>query len=395
MDFQKFTFTEDYKGGKTLCFDFDIRTVTGHIRNTFKYYRTLIHFLTKNPDKEIYITQSQTEDFDEKDNKLVINLQKYQEFCRGIGQNGENRAQAFFARRVQHFSEDEKLEIINTATEEQIIERIKSFSVNQKESFLNNLKSIGDIKFPREDLKDVTDEDFLRSFSDLLDDPNKRAIIVAEYTNVQLRILEEYKIFLEANLDKNELFVQNWIDGKIDNEGNDLELDDDERKRLQKSRCLIFGLEFIDHKREGQASSKRFDVLTRLSEDKNEYVLFELKSPDAGVFKIVEKENQNGGTSTEYHLSEDVARAIPQILRYRDNLESKSEEDEDWQRIGVPKGKIAKCIILIGTRKTGDPLWESHFLSIKRNFCSSLEIMTYSDLIKKLETTISNLKNNL
>ncbi len=295
----------------------------------------------------------------------------------------------------KHFSEDERVEIINSATEEEIIEKIKNFSVDQKQSFLNNLKTIEGVKLPSADLKNISDEDFLKGFSNVLNDPIKRNIVVANYANVQLKTLEEHKNFLEANLDKNESFIQNWIDGKIDNEGSDIQISDDERKRLQKSRCLIFGLEFIDHKREGQASSNRFDVLTRLAEDKNEYVLIELKSPNAEVFKIVEEENKNNGRSTEYHLSGDIARAIPQILRYRDNLEGKPEEDEDWQRIGVPKGKIAKCIILIGIRKIEDPLWESHFSSIKRNLCSTLEIMTYSDLIKKIETTMTNLNNNL
>ena len=39
------------------------------------------------------------------------NCEKYQEFCKCIGRNGENRAQAFFARRVHHFSDDEKEKI--------------------------------------------------------------------------------------------------------------------------------------------------------------------------------------------------------------------------------------------------------------------------------------------
>ncbi len=96
MNFSKFTFIKHYKGGKVLRFDFDIKNVTGHNRSTFYFYRTLIYFLDKNSDKAIYITQSQTEDFYEEGGRLVINLEKYQEFCRSIGQSGENRAQAFF-----------------------------------------------------------------------------------------------------------------------------------------------------------------------------------------------------------------------------------------------------------------------------------------------------------
>jgi hypothetical protein len=40
-------------------------------------------------------------------------------------------------------------------------------------------------------------------------------------------------------------------------------------------------------------SRKRFDILTRLSEDENEHVIIELKSPCEDVFKIKEVDNIN------------------------------------------------------------------------------------------------------
>ncbi len=198
--------------------------------------------------------------------------------------------------------------------------------------------------------------------------------------HIRLQTLIEYKQFLEANLDKNEMFIQNWLD--------------EDGGKYRKQRCLIFGLEFIDHKREGELSRKRFDILTRTSTVKNEYVIIELKSPSDNVFEISQRQNANDGTSTEYHLSPQVARAIPQILHYKSLLEGKSAGDDDLQRIGIEPGKVSKCIILIGSRNI-DALWEDHFKSLKTNFSNSLEIWTYSDLIEKLDVTIQNLNENL
>lgn len=204
----------------------------------------------------------------------------------------------------------------------------------------------------------------------------------ADELNFQTRIqnLKDYRKFLIENLDKNEKFIQDWLD--------------EEDGKYRKQRCLIFGLEFIDHKREGELSRKRFDILTKTSELSNEYVLFELKSPCDDAFQVKEIENENGGKSTEYHLSSQIARSIPQILHYKSLFESKAEGDDDLQRIGIKAGKISKCIILIGQRKD-DPVWENHFRDVKNNFSNVLEIWTYTDLIHKLDITIKNLEENV
>lgn len=197
---------------------------------------------------------------------------------------------------------------------------------------------------------------------------------------IKIENLKNYKKFLKDSLDKNETFIQNW-------------LDEDEGKH-RKQRCLIFGLEFINHKREGLLSSKRFDILTKMSLTDNEYVIFELKSPNSDVFKIYnEEENKNEGKTNKYKLSDDLARSIPQILNYKTLFEEKKDDDEDLQRVGIKSGKVSKCIILIGTRKE-DPIWEKNFRNIKSNFSNTLEIWTYSDLINKLEITIKNLEEN-
>jgi len=198
---------------------------------------------------------------------------------------------------------------------------------------------------------------------------------------VEISHLKKYRDFLNSNLDKNERFIQSWLD--------------EDNGRFRKQRCLIFGLEYIDHKREGALESKRFDILTRASKEKNEYVLIELKSPCDEVFKIKEVENINGGKSQEFHLSDSLSRSIPQILRYKSKFESYSEDSDDLLRIGVEKGNIKKSIIVIGTSKNENPVWRNHFNDLKATLSNNLEIVTYSDLVDKLDVTIHNLESEV
>jgi len=395
MEFEKFTLSKNYLRNNNqflLYFDFELRDITGHNRKTFDDCQSLLYFLQNNLGKQIFLTLTQTPDFCEENNKLVINLRLYQEFCKKIGQNGKNRTQAFLAQKIKRYSENEKKEIIANSTEEEIIGRIKNFTKEQRSVFIGKLKEIEGIELFQDNFENVSNEDFMRAFSSFLDDPLKQKLITSNYSQIQIGILEEYKRFLENNLDKGETFIQNWIDGKIDNDGNQNELTEEKRKKIKKSRCLIFGLEFISHKREGLVSSKRFDILTKISQGKNDYVLIELKSPYSDIFETITKENANEGKSVEYSLSDDTSRAIPQISEYRNLLEDAT--DVEWQNLGLKKGKISKSLIIIGTKKE-DPVWLRHFLNLRRNLSSTIEILTYTDLIQKLETTISNLKENL
>lgn len=214
--------------------------------------------------------------------------------------------------------------------------------------------------------------------------------IIARATSVQIAnlnieskiaLLKSYRDFLKANLHQNEKFIQAWLD--------------EDNGKYRKQRCLIFGLEYINHKREGELSRKRFDVLTTMNSLSREYVLMELKSPNGDIFKIVEKENKNDGKSTEYHLSDDLARSIPQILHYKRLYQSKADGDDDLQRIGTKSGKVSKCVIVIGIRKDDDPVWKEHFYSLVESLSGNLEIWTYTYVIDKLDATIANLEDDV
>lgn len=135
MDFTKFTFSKNYIRNNSqflLNFDFDLQEITGYNRKTFDDYQSLLYFLQNHSEKQIFLTQTQTLDFYEEDNKLVINLKSYQEFCKKIGQNGKNRTQAFLAQKLKHYSEDEKKQIIAGSTGKEIINRTKDFTEEQK-----------------------------------------------------------------------------------------------------------------------------------------------------------------------------------------------------------------------------------------------------------------------
>lgn len=395
MDLSKFTVLKKYIRNNLeyeLLFDFDLREITGHNRKTFDDCQSLLYFLQGNVGKKIFITRTLVSESHEEGDNLIINLPAYQVFCKKIGQNGKNRTQAFLSQKIKHYTEDDKRRIIADSTEQEIIERIKLFTDEQKKNFLEKLKKIEGLRLPVNDIKNISDGDFLQAFLSFLNDPNKQKIIASNYSQIQISILEEYRQFLDNNLNKNEDFIQDWIDGKIDNDGNATNLESNERKKITRSRCLIFGLEFISHKREGLISSKKFDILTRISQGKNDYVLIELKSPNSDVFETSTRPNQNEGESVEYSLSKDVARAIPQISDYRNLLENGSSTD--WQRIGLPKGRISKCLIIIGIKKE-EQVWSEHFSSLKKNLSGTIEVLTYSDLIQKLDTAIINLKENL
>ena len=195
-----------------------------------------------------------------------------------------------------------------------------------------------------------------------------------------LRVLKSVKAKLQAFISEGstETDVQQWID------------EDDSAHRQR--RCLIFGLEYLNFYREGTASSKRFDVLTRIGNKNTENVIIELKSPSSDMFTIRKSETMNEPTS-EYALDSALSRSIPQILEYKTLLESKSAGDPDLEKIGIKdrKATITKCIIVIGKNKT-DARWVANKRSLLESLNSTLEIWTYTDLLNKLESSIDNLE---
>lgn len=194
-------------------------------------------------------------------------------------------------------------------------------------------------------------------------------------------LLKKYKEKVQEFIEEksNETKVQNWID--------------EEGDKHRRDRCMIFGLEYVNHVREGGVSGDRYDLLTRIGQDNEERVLVELKGPGDKVFKKTKNDTKNA-KKTDYSLSKAVSRAIPQILEYRKDLEDKNPDDRELQKAGEEnKVKITKCIIVVGS-DMNDRRWRKNFVQLKRSLSSDLEIWTYNDLVHKIDATIENLERS-
>jgi len=112
----------------------------------------------------------------------------------------------------------------------------------------------------------------------------------ALYFLTTIKLLKSYRDKIDHFIKNksNEKDVQNWID-------------EDEHLHRQ-DRCMIFGLEFIDHKREGGASGDRYDLFTRIGTESEERILIELKGPSDEIFEVKERDTINS-PKKEYSLS--------------------------------------------------------------------------------------------
>ena len=382
MDFNPNNFKEVSYDIYKLYFDKDcsFHKYFNHKQRTkkFPYYKNIFQFLTENPDTKLYFTlNEEIRSFQGVTDGFLVSMSAYQQFCKTIGSKTGGRLKAFLGQNFRlkdtSASEIEKTEFIKAnATEKNILEAIK---ILPKEAQLNIIHSLNiiapvDYRAPVE----FTSIEFIAAFSKFLTD---KSVQVAFYSNLprfQIEILKSHRDFLKNNLDKDETFIQNWID--------------EDSGKFRKQRCLIFGIEYVDPKSQGEFMRKRFDILAEQNLDN--HVLIELKSPSADVFTIKNSTTINDGLMTEYHLSFDLARAIPQILGYKKWYEN--ARSEEIQALGIEKKDIHKCIIIIGTRKE-DRVWKENFKELKSHL--NLELYTYTDLIDKLENTIRNLENSL
>lgn len=198
-------------------------------------------------------------------------------------------------------------------------------------------------------------------------------------TKSTLKLLISYRDKLQEFIDQgsSETDVQNWLD--------------EEDHKYRQQRCLIFGLEYIDFKREGSTNSKNFDVLTRVGSKYIDHVLIELKSPSDNIFEITSAATINEPTDS-YKIHKQLSRAIPQILEYKSSLESKDAGDAELEKLGIfEKPRIGKCIVVIG-KHNDNPRWLKNRENLVRSLNSGLEIWTYTELLNKLDATIKNLE---
>ncbi|MDE1946264.1 MAG: DUF4263 domain-containing protein [Patescibacteria group bacterium] len=353
-----------------------------HKRKTtkFPYHKNILLFLKENPAINIYFTlDEEAKPFKKIEQGFLINMVSYSEFCKTIGTKTGGRSKAFLGQNLSlkdiNFTDNDKDEFIRAnASEKNIVGAVQSLHPDVQKKIMDSLSSLETINTytPK---REINQNEFVSAFTRFLTDSSVQAAFYNQLPHIQIEILKSHIKFLKENLDKNETFIQNWID------------EDD--GKFRKQRCLIFGLEYVDPKREGQVSGKKFDILAE--QDLEHHVIFELKSPKDEIFKITEESTVAGGVTTEYNISPQLSRAIPEVLGYKGLYEKAS--NEELQKIGVNVRKpIRKCVIVLGTKKD-DPVWKDNFERVS-NCLNGIELLTYNHLIERLENTVKNLEEN-
>jgi hypothetical protein len=351
-------------------------------RVVFRYYDPLCSFLRENPHINLYLTNDgDVKNFEHHGNDLKVNIDDFISFCDNIGysKKDKGRAKAFFGQHLSlsniNYSEADRTQFIKTnLTERDLLDKIKTLSEESQKHLIDTIIKLRGNN--ENSSKIVSSENFIKLFTHYLSDTSVQNSVLQNLPHLQIDTLKKLKAFISENLDKDESFFQNWID--------------EDKGKYRKQRCLIFGIEYIDPKREGEIMGrKRFDILA--TQNREYHVLIELKSPSADIFEVEEKPNQNDGYTTTYKLSKDLSRAIPQILGYKKWYQQLNPEKV--KELGINKKKdVSECIIIIGQRKNDDE-WKENIKSLSESL--SIKIWTYNDLIDKMENTIQNLEENL
>ena len=383
MNFDPSNFNEVQYDNAKLYFDksYSFHDHFKHKQKTrkFPFYRNILKFLEENSNTKIYFTLSEeVQTFQQVSDGFLLNMRAYFDFCRTIASRTGGRLKAFLGQNVDLLNvtatDAEKSNFIKAnATEKNILDAIKTLPEEARTNIVNSL-SVARVPKDQSNLE-INSADFISAFSKFLTDKDVQSAFYSNLPKIQIDILKSHTSFLKSNLDKNETFIQDWID--------------EDGGKFRKQRCLIFGLEYVDPKREGQVAGKKFDLLAE--HDLEHYVIFELKSPKDDVFKVAETATVAGGVSTEYCFSPQLGRAIPEILGYKKMYDS--AQGEELQKFGVKvKKSISKCVIVLGTRKE-DTVWKENFERIS-SCLNGIELLTYNHLIDRLENTISNLEEN-
>lgn len=368
-----------------IFLDFDISEHFEYAvdRHVFRYSEALSNFLSDNQTVLIYLTNnSLVFNFQYFENDLLVNIDHFIAFCDNIGysKKDKSRAKAFFGQHISleniSISDEEKRNFIQAnLTEQDFLNRIKTLSSEAQSNIIDAIIKIEPTETSSSNL--VSSDNLIKLFTKFLGNTNVQTSVLESLPQIQLSALKELKDFVKNNLDKGETFFQNWLD--------------EDNGKYRKKRCLIFGIEYIDPKREGEIMGrKRFDILA--TQNREYHILIELKSANAEIFEVETKTNSNDGELTTYKISKELARAIPQILGYKKWY--KNMTAEKVQELGITsKKEISECIIIIGTKKTDDEVWTENFKSLTDTL--SIKIWTYDDLVEKMENTIKNLEENL
>jgi len=383
MDFSKFTITKKYIRNNTqfeLFFDFDLKEITGHNRKTFDDCRSLLYFLQSNLGKVIYLTTTQTTDFYEEDDKLVINLRSYQEFCKKIAQNGRNRTQAFLAQKLKHYLEDDRKTMIANSTGEEILVNLNPETRKQIEEKLRIVNT-----------PEVVDRDKVV----FVDDQNKKQIleqvINKGYSDdfwalVSSKEPELTDRLMAGRIQANRRRIIDELETRLSS-GNFSETsgDDSWQKWIYKNSWL-FGINYqppIEKQKiniNGIMPDFLFPTLDGFVD------ILEIKLPSVD---IIEKDVDHLGS---WVWSKDANCAIGQVVNYLCEIDRlKFEIEKSIQQVYGRTISMLKprAFILIGQNDSWD-FDKKEGLRKLNHSLHGIEILTYSDLLKRGEAFIES-----
>ncbi|OGE80973.1 MAG: hypothetical protein A3E98_03080 [Candidatus Doudnabacteria bacterium RIFCSPHIGHO2_12_FULL_48_11] len=379
MDFSKFTFFKRYKKNNTqLLFDFDIREYTGHLSKTFDYHLSLSHYLEDNQGKEIFLTLTETADFYQEDNKLVINLKVYQDFCKNIAQSGKNRTQAFLARKLKHYSESDKKDVIAGSSGDEIF---SSLNPETKNELIQKLQSIStptivdknrvilvDDENKKAVIEQLLDKGFSQEFWDLANtkDPELTERLSAGRLQVhRKKVIDELKnrlsnsTFSETAGDdfwQKWIYKHNWLFG-INYE-----------TPIEKQKINITGI----------MPDYLFPTLDGFVD------ILEIKLP---IPEIVEEDSGHPGS---WIWSKEANQAIGQVVNYLGEIDrQRFEIQNEIKRVYEKECLMLKprAFILIGQSK-GWNVYKKEALRKLNHSLHGIEILTYSDLLDRGESFV-------
>lgn len=432
MDFSKFTFSKKYIRNEKeleLAFDFDLKELTGRNSKTFDDYASLLYFLLNHPEKKIYITLTQTDDFYEDDTKLVINLKPYQEFCKKIGQSGKNRTQAFLAQKVKSYSEDEKRQIIASSTNEDILERVKAFTALEKQDFIGKLANTG-IALSTKDFQvdvsrgfsvaNVSESEILEIIKNLdpairsnvlkslqelqgendtllITDQNKKQIfeqiLKQDYSDEFWKLLGNSNPGLADKLAAGQLQIKrkkviDTLKTRLEGDFPETQGDESWQKWIYDNNWL-FGVNYqkpIERQKiniTGAMPDYLFPTLDGFAD------VLEIKLPS---FEVIEEDSSHPGS---WVWSKHSNYAIGQVVNYLGEIDRlRLEIEAAIERVYKIKFSLIKprAFILIGKSDTWDQIKKEGLRKLNHSL-HGIELLTYLDLVKRGEAFIESSKD--
>ena len=242
---------------KRILLDFDLQKHFNYAykQTRFQFSDALKIFLRENPRIYIYLTDSKdVKDFIQYGNDWLVNVNDYINFCNEIGyyRTSPRRVEAYFGQHISianlSVSDDDKIEFLKTSvSDKDLLIGIKNLPKESKKSLVD---AMFNIKESNDDNKDsiISTEEFIELFTKFLTNKKIQNSFFSKIPEVQIKVLDDLKKFIEDNLDKNEAFIQEWLD--------------EENGKYRSTRCMIFGVEYVDPIREGEIMGrKRFDIL--------------------------------------------------------------------------------------------------------------------------------------